>query len=81
MERQHLTLGALSEMNSVSQTGGQATVAERGTRENPYLLAEIDPLIDVSRQKRWRNTQLFTYAISERTEIVTMSFYDKLFYK
>ena len=46
MERQQLTLGALSEMNSVSQTGGQATVAERGTRENPYLLEEIDPLID-----------------------------------
>lgn len=45
MERQQLTLGALSEMNSVSQTGGQDTDAERGTRENPYLLAEIDPLI------------------------------------
>ncbi len=45
MERQQLTLGALSEMNSVSQIGGQATDAERGTRENPYLLAEIDSLI------------------------------------
>lgn len=46
MERQQLTLGALSEINSVSQTGGQDTDAKRGSRENPYLLAEIDPLID-----------------------------------
>jgi len=35
MERQQLTLGALSEMNSVSQTGGQDTDAERGTRKTP----------------------------------------------
>jgi hypothetical protein len=48
MEREQLTLGALSEMNSSSQTGGyaQTTGGEKGTRENPYLQEEIDPLID-----------------------------------
>lgn len=48
MERQQLTLGALSEINSTSQTGDytQTTGGEKGTLENPYLQEEIDPLID-----------------------------------
>ncbi len=48
MARQQLTLGALSEINSSSQTGGytQVTGGEKGTLENPYLQEEVDPLID-----------------------------------